>query len=119
SAAATFEPAHGTANFSPAKPVVVTAVNGTLKEVSVTSGGNSVDGSLDAAETTWTSTGTLAYGKTYEVKATIVGADGAAVEQIATFSTVKPSSTATVTFQANAMTALKSGTSYGVGQVVI
>jgi lipoprotein-anchoring transpeptidase ErfK/SrfK len=119
SASATFAPPHGTANFAPATPVVVTAVNGTLKEVSVSAGGKSVAGSLDAAQTTWTSTGTLAYGKSYEIKATIVGADGNAVEQAATFSTVKPASTATVTFQANAMTAMNSGGTYGVGQVII
>lgn len=119
SPAATFEPAHGTANFAPSKPVVVTAVNGTLKDVTVSSGSKAIAGELDATQTTWTSTGTLAYGKSYEVKATVLGADGSPVEQSATFTTVKPSSTATVTFQANAMTSMKSGSTYGVGQVII
>jgi len=118
-AAATFQPAHGTANFAPVTPVVVTAVNGTLKDVTVTAGTRSVAGTLDAAQTTWTSTGTLAYGKSYQVKATVVGTDGSPVEQIATFTTVKPSSTATVTFQTNSMTSMKDGGTYGVGQVII
>src|SRR5262245_22466716 len=60
STAVTIEPKHGTANFAVNKPVVVTAVNGTLKEVTVTSGGNAVAGALDAAQQTWTSTGALA-----------------------------------------------------------
>jgi lipoprotein-anchoring transpeptidase ErfK/SrfK len=119
SAAATFVPAHGTANFAPSQPVVVTAVNGTLKQVTVTAGGKAVAGQLDSAQTTWTSTGTLAYGKSYQVTATVVGTDGSPVEQSATFTTVKPASTATVTFQANAMTSMKSGGTYGVGQVII
>jgi lipoprotein-anchoring transpeptidase ErfK/SrfK len=118
-AAVSIDPAQGTANFSPAKPVVVTALNATLKEVTVTSGSKTVAGSLDATQQTWTSTGTLAYGKSYVVKATAVGSDGAAVEQTATFTTVKPSATATVTFQANAMTSMKDGGTYGVGQVII
>ncbi|WP_213455937.1 L,D-transpeptidase [Rhizomonospora bruguierae] len=118
-AAATFEPENGTNNVAPLKPVVVTAVTGTIKEVSVRADGKSVRGSLDAAGTTWTSSGVLAYGKSYRVTATIVDADGAAVEQSSTFSTLKPASTATVTFQANALTSMKNGGTYGVGQVII
>jgi lipoprotein-anchoring transpeptidase ErfK/SrfK len=118
-AAVTIEPAHGTANYSPAQPVVVTAVNGTLKQVSVTSGGKTVAGALDATQVTWTSTGPLSYGKSYQVQVTAVGVDGNPVETTSTFTTLKPASTATVTFQANAMTAMKTGSTYGVGQVII
>lgn len=119
SAQVTFEPVTGTKNFAPATPVVVTAVNGTIKDVAVTTGGKKVAGLMDESAQKWTSTGTLSYGKSYQVKATVVGADGSSVEQTATFTTVKPNSTATVTFQANAMTAMKTGNTYGVGQVII
>jgi lipoprotein-anchoring transpeptidase ErfK/SrfK len=118
-ASVTFDPVHGTKNFSPAKPIVVTAVNGTLKEVTVTSGSKSVSGDFDGGALTWTSSGELAYGKAYVVKATAVGLDGVAVDQTATFTTVKPGSTVEVTFQANAMTTLQNGGTYGVGQVII
>src|SRR5215217_6291419 len=52
-AAVTFVPAHGTANFSPAQPVVVKAVNATLQQVTVTSGDKVVAGALDATKQTW------------------------------------------------------------------
>jgi lipoprotein-anchoring transpeptidase ErfK/SrfK len=115
----TIAPATGASGVSPKEPVVVTAVNATLQTVTVSSGGKTVAGALDAEQKTWRSTATLAYGKSYEVKASGVGANGTPVEQTATFTTLKPSSTASVTFQANAMTAMKNGGTYGVGQVLI
>lgn len=106
-------------NVSPGEPVVVTAESGTLQSVTVTIGTASVAGSLDPDQKVWRSTTALEYGKTYKVSAVGLGADGSTSHQETTFSTVKPSSTATVTFQANALTSLKDGGTYGVGQVVI
>jgi lipoprotein-anchoring transpeptidase ErfK/SrfK len=117
--ALTITPAAGTTGVLPTAPVVVTAVNATVQSVTVTAGTKQVAGALDADQKTWRSTGHLAYGKSYEVKATGVGADGTPVEQSTTFTTLKPASTATVTFQANALAALKNGSVYGVGQPII
>ncbi|NUT37850.1 MAG: L,D-transpeptidase family protein [Hamadaea sp.] len=118
-AALTIAPAAGATGISPAEPVVVTAVNATLKTVEVTSGGVAIAGELDATQTTWRSTAPLGYNKSYQVKAVGAGADGAAVEQTASFTTLKPTATADITLQVNAMTAMKDGGTYGVGQVVI
>ncbi|MCP2323747.1 lipoprotein-anchoring transpeptidase ErfK/SrfK [Hamadaea flava] len=114
----TIAPAPG-ASVAPNEPVVVTAVNATLQTVTVTTGGKTVAGELDAEKTTWRSTSSLQFGKTYQVKASGVDSAGKPLEQTATFTTLKPSGTASITFQANAMTGLKNGGTYGVGQVVI
>jgi lipoprotein-anchoring transpeptidase ErfK/SrfK len=114
----TISPAPGS-SVAPNEPVVVTAVNATLQTVSVMTGGKEVAGKLDSEKTTWRSTASLQFGKTYQVKATGVDSAGQPVEQTASFTTLKPSGTVSVTFQANAMTAMKNGGTYGVGQVVI
>ncbi|MEV4755609.1 Ig-like domain-containing protein [Micromonospora sp. NPDC049559] len=97
---------------------MVTVANGTLKSVSVTTGSQRVSGSM-SDERTWRSAGTLAYGKTYQVAVTAADASGAVVEKTSQFTTLKPASVAKVTFQANALTGLKTGGTYGVGQPVI
>src|SRR5207248_7297647 len=63
----TFTPAADTANVLPTDPVVVSATGGTLKAVTVTAGGTTVAGNLDADQHTWRSTGARAYGQTYTV----------------------------------------------------
>jgi lipoprotein-anchoring transpeptidase ErfK/SrfK len=114
----TVAPAADTKSVSPGEPVVVSVEGGTLKDVSVTAGGKSLAGTL-SDEHTWRSTGALAYGKTYTVAVSAADASGAVTQQTSRFSTVKPSGIATVTFQANALTALKTGGTYGVGQPVM
>jgi lipoprotein-anchoring transpeptidase ErfK/SrfK len=68
---------------------------------------------------TWRSTEDLAYGKTYKVVASATDNLGAPVDKTSTFTTVKPHTTAKVTFQANLLNTLKAGHTYGVGQPVI
>lgn len=114
----TVTPSADTKSVSPGEPVVVSVEGGTLKDVSVTAGGKSIAGTL-SDERTWRSTGALAYGKTYAVTVSAADAAGAVTQQTSTFSTVKPSGVATVTFQANALAALKTGGTYGVGQPVM
>jgi len=111
-------PASGATGVSPVKPIVVTAENGTLQSVVVTAGKAKVSGSM-RADGTWRSTDDLAYAKTYKVVATTTDSLGAKSEHTSTFSTLKPSSLAKVTFQANAMNSLKTGHTYGAGQPVI
>ncbi len=117
--AVTFAPAAETKDVSPAEPIVVTAAGGTLQSVTVTAGNATVAGALDTDQRTWRSTGDLAYGQTYTITASVTNATGATSQQTSTFSTLKPGSTASVTFQANALTALKSGGTYGIGQLPI
>jgi lipoprotein-anchoring transpeptidase ErfK/SrfK len=111
----TVSPADAATNVSPADPISISADSGTIQTVSVTAGTTRVAGSLGSDQRTWKSTAPLAYGQTYTV--TVTMADG--VTKTCSFSTVKPTRTASITFQANAMAALKTGGTYGCGQIVI
>jgi lipoprotein-anchoring transpeptidase ErfK/SrfK len=113
----TVTPAADTTKVSPKEKVLVSVEGGTLQTVTVTTGDKTVAGTL-GDDRSWRSTGTLAYGKTYQVKASAADATGAVTEHTSSFSTVKPSSVATVSFQANALASLKTGGTYGVGQTV-
>ena len=115
----TFTPAADTKDVVPGSQIVVTAVLGTLQSVTVTAGKATVAGALDTDQRTWRSTGDLAYGQTYTITASVADATGAAVQKTSTFSTLKPAQTASVTFQANALSALKAGGTYGIGQIPI
>lgn len=111
-------PAHGVTEVSPVKPIVVSAADGTLQSVTVTTGTAKVDGAMQA-DGTWQSTEDLAYGKKYTVAVVAADGTGAKTTKSTAFTTMRPARTATVTFQANAMVALKAGKTYGAGQPVI
>lgn len=115
----TITPAADSKDVAPSSPVTVAIENGTLESVTVAAGTKTLAGALAEDKHNWQSTGTLAYGQTYTV--TVTGADtaGTAVNQTATFTTLKPAGTVSITFQANPMLALKNGGTYGVGQPVI
>ena len=115
----TVSPAAGAAKVSPADPVVVTVEGGKLQSVAVESGKRKLGGAVQSDGVTWRSTGTLAYGKTYKVTASILDSTGAKVEKTSAFTTLKPHAVASITFQANGMSALKTGETYGIGQPVI
>jgi lipoprotein-anchoring transpeptidase ErfK/SrfK len=114
----TVTPAADAADVPPGQQIVVSAAGGTLQSVTVAAGGKQVAGTMDADGQTWRSTGTLGYGATYTVNASYVDSLGTATQKTCSFTTLKPTSTASVTFQANSLTALKSGSTYGMGQVV-
>ncbi|MCO8269417.1 Ig-like domain-containing protein [Actinoplanes sp. TRM 88003] len=114
----TVTPAAGNTGVSPVKPVVVSAEGGKIESVTVSAGATKVEGAL-RDDGTWQSTGDLAYGKKYKVSVTATDAAGVQTTEDTTFTTLKPEKTATVTFQANAMLALKEGRTYGAGQPVI
>ncbi|GAA4262680.1 Ig-like domain-containing protein [Dactylosporangium darangshiense] len=115
----TITPAADSKDVKPGSPVTVAIENGTLSTVTVAAGGKNLDGKLDDAKQTWTSTGNLSYGQTYTVTVAGTDAGGKDVSQTSTFTTLKPTSTASITFQANPMLALKNGGTYGIGQPVI
>ncbi|MFJ8579599.1 Ig-like domain-containing protein [Micromonospora sp. NPDC093277] len=115
----TVTPAADATKVSPLDQVVVAAEGGTLKDVSVATGGKTVAGKVDSDDQTWRSTGKLAYGKTYTVTVSVADSAGTLSEHTSSFSTVKPSGIASITFQANALTALRTGGTYGVGQPVM
>src|SRR5205823_14276303 len=67
---------------------VVKATGGTLGAVRLTGAGGQVAGSLDGAETTWTSTGKLAYSTTYRVTASATDQAGRTTTASSAFTTV-------------------------------
>jgi lipoprotein-anchoring transpeptidase ErfK/SrfK len=115
----TIAPAANAADVSPGDGVVVTAANAKVQSVTVTAAGKQVAGALDDTQQVWRTTAALAYNQTYTVTATALGTDGKQIEQSATFTTLKPTSMVNATFQANALAAMKDGSTYGVGQPVI
>ncbi|OLB76556.1 MAG: hypothetical protein AUI14_18470 [Actinobacteria bacterium 13_2_20CM_2_71_6] len=117
--AVTFTPAADAGNVSPADPVMVSATGGTIQSVTVTAGDKTVAGKLDTDQHTWRSTGELAYGQTYTITASVADASGAAAQKTSAFTTLKPANTAAITFQANALAVLKTGGTYGIGQIPV
>jgi lipoprotein-anchoring transpeptidase ErfK/SrfK len=115
----TVTPAADATKVSPLEPVVVAVEAGTLKDVSVTTGGKTIAGKLDDDGLSWRSTGKLAYGKTYTVSVSTADAGGTVTEHKSTFRTLKPSGVASVVFQANKLAALRDGGTYGVGLPVM
>ena len=115
----TVTPKAGAAKVSPLETITVAADGGKLDSVTVAAGGSKVAGEMQSDGVTWKTTGTLAYGKTYKVTASIVDSAGAKVQKTSTFTTLKPDAIARATFQANGMSILKAGATYGVGQPVI
>jgi lipoprotein-anchoring transpeptidase ErfK/SrfK len=115
----TIAPATNAADVSPADGVTVTVSDGTVQSVTVSGGGKTVAGSADSDNKVWKSTDPLAFNQTYTVTAIAVDAAGKQIQETATFTTVKPASTINATFQANALTAMKNGGTYGVGQPII
>ncbi|WP_133873390.1 L,D-transpeptidase [Paractinoplanes brasiliensis] len=114
----TVTPADGDTGALPTAPIVVSAADGKLESVVVTAAKAKVEGTLQE-DGTWRSTSDLAYGKKYTVTVTATDSAGVKTTEKTSFTTLKPEKTATVTFQANAMLALKEGRTYGVGQPVI
>ncbi|WP_041832277.1 Ig-like domain-containing protein [Actinoplanes sp. N902-109] len=115
----TVSPRSGTTKVAPTDTVTVSVAGGTLKSVSVTAGKKKVGGRVQADGVSWKSTGTLSYGKKYTVTASVVDSLGAEVKKTSTFTTLKPDHVAGTTFQANGLTALRTGGTYGMGQPVI
>lgn len=111
-------PANGKTDVLPVTPIVVSAVDGKLQSVTVTAGKAKVNGAMQD-DGTWRSTDDLGYGKKYSVTVTATDSAGTTTTEDSTFTTLKPGNTTTVTFQANAMLALKQGRTYGAGQPVI
>lgn len=101
----------GQADVSPGLPVIATAADGKLTEVTLTNPeGKFVEGKLNPEATQWTNTEPLGYSKTYKLNATGVGADGKSQTKTSSFTTVKPR---TLTYVS---TNPQDGTTIGVGQ---
>ncbi len=106
-------PSGGTGGVKPQKHIVVKALGGQIVKVSVTTHGDPVAGSLDAAAATWRSEGTLNTATRYTVHATARNAAGRSLTKTSTFRTLAPRHTfAAQIFEGH-------GFSYGVGMPII
>jgi lipoprotein-anchoring transpeptidase ErfK/SrfK len=108
-----FSPANGSKDAVPSHGITVTAARGKLSDVTVTTAGVPVTGTLNAAHTAWHSTWALDVSQTYKVTAKATGTTGQAVTQTSTFRTLTPAQTF------NTQIFEGSGGTYGVGMPII
>jgi lipoprotein-anchoring transpeptidase ErfK/SrfK len=106
-------PANRSGNVAPNQGITVTAALGKLSKVHVTTSGDPVSGTMNAAHTVWRSTWALDVAQSYTVTATATGASGQTVTRTSAFKTLNPSQTFTTEIYEAA------GQTYGVGMPVI
>jgi lipoprotein-anchoring transpeptidase ErfK/SrfK len=102
--------------INPTIPINVTVAHGTLQTVQVTdtSTGKALAGTLSTDSASWQTTGDLNYGHTYQVTVTAVGLDHQPVHQTGTVTTIEPILQAYPSF-----IPAPSQTNVGVGQPLV
>lgn len=83
-------PASGTADMSPATPIVITSTDALTAVTVLNPEGTPVAGALSADSLTWTSAEPLGYAKTYTATAAATNKDGVAAQFSGQVTTVKP-----------------------------
>ena len=106
-------PAGGRTDRTPERGITVTAVGGTITNVTVRTAGDPVPGTLNAAHTVWRSTWALNVSQRYAVAASATGMSGSPVTRTSTFRTFTPGST----FSAKIIEGPNQ--TYGVGMPII
>ena len=111
-------PANGTSGVTPSNGITVTAAKGKLTNVTVTTGGDQVTGSMNAAGTVWHSTWALDVAQSYTVTAkaegtSAAGTSGKTITRTSSFKTLNPSQTFTTQIYEAA------DQTYGVGMPII
>jgi lipoprotein-anchoring transpeptidase ErfK/SrfK len=116
--AVSITPANGSTDTTPGQGITVTATHGKLGNVSVSTGGDQVSGTMNAGGTVWHSAWALDVSQSYTVTAKGVGTaaagtSGKTVTKTSAFKTLSPSQTfSTTIYEAQ-------GGSYGVGMPII
>jgi lipoprotein-anchoring transpeptidase ErfK/SrfK len=111
-------PANGSSSAAPNQGITVTAANGKLSNVTVTTAGDQVTGTMNPAGTVWHSTWALDVSESYTVTAkavgtTAAGTAGKTLSRTSSFRTLSPSQTFTTEIYEAA------GQTYGVGMPII
>jgi lipoprotein-anchoring transpeptidase ErfK/SrfK len=111
-------PASGSTDAAPGQGITVTAAQGKLSKVNVTTAGDPVTGTMNAAGTVWHSTWALDVSQTYTVTAKAegtqaAGTSGKTVTRTASFKTLTPAQT----FTTQVYEGLNQ--TYGVGMPII
>ena len=83
-------PATGSSRADPSGGVTVSVSRGTIRDVTVTRGSQPVDGSFNAAHTSWHTTWPLLPSRSYTVTASAIDKHRRAVTQTSAFRTVRP-----------------------------
>jgi len=106
-------PANGSRGVNPAAGISVTATQGTVTNVTVSSPGGPVPGALRDGGRVWRSTGTLGVAQSYTVTATGTDGSGQQVTTTSTFRTLTPAATfSTEIYEGSDQT-------YGVGMPIM
>ncbi len=112
--AVSITPGNGSRDVQPGQGITVTATHGKLSNVAVTTPGDPVSGTMNAAGTVWHSTNaSLDASQSYTVTAKAAGASGQTVTQTSAFRTLTPAQTFTTEILEGA------GQTYGVGMPII
>ncbi|WAJ42809.1 Ig-like domain-containing protein [Mycobacterium sp. Aquia_216] len=115
-----FKPGINARDVDPVTPVEVKADAGTLTDVRmVNDDGRSVQGVMTPDNTVWKPTTPLGYGRTYTLNVSGRSANGGLVNQVSSFSTLRPSNQTKVSFTTTSQAALRDGGTYGIGTVVV
>jgi len=109
----TITPADGSHDAIPADGITVTAVAGTLTNVTVRTSGDAVSGSLAGDSKSWHSTGILGVSQSYTVTAAGTAPSGEKIVKTSTFRTLTPAQT----FSTHIFEGYQQ--SYGVGMPII
>ncbi|MGH3122199.1 MAG: Ig-like domain-containing protein, partial [Streptosporangiaceae bacterium] len=88
-------PGDGHHDVNPSQGVTVTAASGKIKSVTVTSGHQTVGGSLNSAQTVWRNRWTLQPSRDYRVRATAVNSSGTTITSTSSFHTLTPAASDT------------------------
>ena len=88
-------PGNGHHDVNPSKGVTVTAASGKIKSVTVTSGHQTVGGSLNGSQTVWRNRWALQPSRDYTVRATAVNSSGTTITTTSSFHTLTPAASDT------------------------
>ena len=113
-------PAPAAEEINPARPIAVTAISGTITNVTMTNdSGKVISGVLTPDHTVWKPTAQLGYGRTYTMTILAKGPSGMPSRQASSFTTVDPSNQTEVYLENTGGGLLQDGGTYGVGAVVV
>lgn len=113
-------PSADSVDISPTGPVLVSAADGTLTDVTMVSdSGATIPGVLTPDRTLWKPTEPLGYGHTYTLTANAAGATGIPSQRVSSFTTVSPDYQTAVDFETTGGGLLADGGTFGIGMVVV
>ena len=113
-------PGRNAGDVDPLSRVSVTAVSGTLADVTMVNDvGKPIVGIMTPDNTSWKPAGPLGYGRTYTVTVSSLGPGGTPAREVTTFSTLVPSNQTKVYLTTTGGAALQDGGKYGIGTVIV